>query len=47
MVAVVLVVCLLVIVCGCGGLLLHRNGFLTRKFTGLQTNIHPLPSMTD
>ncbi|XP_037552579.1 junctional adhesion molecule 2A [Nematolebias whitei] len=29
-VAVVLVVCLLGIVCGCGGLLLHRNGFLTR-----------------
>lgn len=31
-VAGVVVVCLLVIICGCGGFLLHRNGFFSRKF---------------
>uniref|UniRef100_A0A3B5A683 Junctional adhesion molecule 2 n=1 Tax=Stegastes partitus TaxID=144197 RepID=A0A3B5A683_9TELE len=29
-VAAVVVVCLLVVICGCGGFLLHRNGFFTR-----------------
>ncbi|XP_068446762.1 junctional adhesion molecule 2A isoform X2 [Clinocottus analis] len=31
-VAAVVVVCLLVVVCGCGGFLLHRNGFFSREF---------------
>uniref|UniRef100_A0A3P8RZ70 Junctional adhesion molecule 2a n=1 Tax=Amphiprion percula TaxID=161767 RepID=A0A3P8RZ70_AMPPE len=31
-VAAVVVVCLVVLVCGCGGFLLHRNGFFTREF---------------
>ncbi|XP_070400285.1 junctional adhesion molecule 2A isoform X2 [Nothobranchius furzeri] len=40
-VAVVMVVCLLVVVCGCGGVLLHRNGFLTRP---MSTTSHHLKS---
>lgn len=31
-VAAVVVVCLVVVVCGCGGFLLHRNGFFTREY---------------
>uniref|UniRef100_A0A3Q3FPN9 Junctional adhesion molecule 2a n=1 Tax=Kryptolebias marmoratus TaxID=37003 RepID=A0A3Q3FPN9_KRYMA len=45
-VAVVVVVLLLAVVCGCGGLLLHRNGFLPRKSDIQSMNIYP-PIVTD
>lgn len=34
-VAAVVVVCLVVVVCGCGGFLLHRNGFFSRESVSL------------
>lgn len=35
-VAAVVVVCLVILVCGCGGFLLHRNGFFSRESFLLQ-----------
>ncbi|XP_017293238.1 junctional adhesion molecule 2A isoform X2 [Kryptolebias marmoratus] len=42
-VAVVVVVLLLAVVCGCGGLLLHRNGFLPRHRGRSNVNYVPPP----
>lgn len=42
-VAAVVVVCLVVVVCGCGGYLLHRNGFFTRHRGRSNVNYIPPP----
>ncbi|XP_029373767.1 junctional adhesion molecule 2A isoform X4 [Echeneis naucrates] len=42
-VAAVVVVCLVVMVCGCGGLLLHRNGFFSRHRGRSNVNYIPPP----
>lgn len=42
-VAVVVVVCLVVIICGCGGFLLHRNGFFSRSRGRSNVNYIPPP----
>lgn len=42
-VAAVVVVCLVVVVCGCGGFLLHRNGFFSRHRGRSNVNYIPPP----
>nr|XP_040041554.1 junctional adhesion molecule 2A isoform X2 [Gasterosteus aculeatus aculeatus] len=42
-VAAVLVVCLVVVVCGCGGYLLHRSGFFSRHRGRSNVNYVPPP----
>lgn len=42
-VAAVVVVCLLFLVCGCGGFLLHRNGFFSRHRGRSNVNYIPPP----
>ncbi|KAG7241014.1 hypothetical protein INR49_026044 [Caranx melampygus] len=41
-VAAVVVVCLLVVICGCGGFLLHRNGFFSPGHRG-RSNVNYIP----
>ncbi|XP_070813890.1 junctional adhesion molecule 2A isoform X1 [Chaetodon trifascialis] len=41
-VAVVVVVCLVVVICGCGGFLLHRNGFFSPGHRG-RSNVNYIP----
>ncbi|KAM4601831.1 junctional adhesion molecule 2A [Polymixia lowei] len=41
--ATVVVVCLLVVICGCGGFLLHRNGFFSRHRGRSNVNYVPPP----
>ncbi|XP_042368934.1 junctional adhesion molecule 2A isoform X3 [Plectropomus leopardus] len=41
-VAAVVVVCLVIIICGCGGLLLHRNGFFSPGHRG-RSNVNYIP----
>lgn len=43
-VVAVVVVCSLVVVCGCGGLLLHRNGFFSRHRGRSNVNYVPPPA---
>uniref|UniRef100_A0A672FKP2 Junctional adhesion molecule B-like n=1 Tax=Salarias fasciatus TaxID=181472 RepID=A0A672FKP2_SALFA len=42
-VAAVVVICLLVVICSCGGLVLHRNGFFTRHRGRSNVNYVPPP----
>lgn len=42
-VAAVVVVCLVIIICGCGGFLLHRNGFFSRHRGRSNVNYIPPP----
>lgn len=42
-VAAVVVVCLVVVICGCGGFLLHRNGFFSRHRGRSNVNYIPPP----
>lgn len=42
-VATVVVVCLVIIICGCGGFLLHRNGFFSRHRGRSNVNYIPPP----
>ncbi|XP_026157698.1 junctional adhesion molecule 2A isoform X4 [Mastacembelus armatus] len=42
-VAAVVVVCLVIVVCGCGGFLLHRNGFFSRQRGRSNVNYIPPP----
>ncbi|XP_032362223.1 junctional adhesion molecule 2A isoform X4 [Etheostoma spectabile] len=41
-VAAVVVVCLVIVVCGCGGFLLHRNGFFSPGHRG-RSNVNYIP----
>lgn len=47
-VTAVVVVCLVVLICGCGGVLLHRNGFFSREclFPSFLTFLHSLSPVT-
>lgn len=42
-VAAVVVVCLVIVICGCGGYLLHRNGFFSRQRGRSNVNYIPPP----